>query len=747
MRTRPLFSLSISAALFVTVFAYAEEAPQTQSPGTQPAPTLSIFDKVTNRHLLTEFGPTANWVDANTTLEKACAAIIAQGGGSVVIPNGIDANFFPRSPLQDSKTKAGVVVEDYRRGIMHFSVLPEGHTSSTSGVGGSVIFERDISNDIDGQGGGYTVAIANRFKGGVNSINDIITRDTAKGTNAKFYVNSLRGICPGNYFYCDNAAGRDEGHIKSVGMDGNEPYFTADAKFDHVKGDRFYNKNWLGGLQISEVHNADDQSGSLTIDRKSYGSGDTFGIMVGLDYAGDIMTAGGDEGGNLVACEVRQDIDLFWGSVEKWDPITCKLVFNRKDAYNHLKIGTSRPIINMNPKKWIADGKVIFPQNGFLYKGIASAIVGNADVKWDDSLIGKYISINEPSEMIKGNQWNGSGPVGPHDVRRWFHITNLVKRADGLWNMGIETVWWGSHRGGQPRLFRQENYTTDDAKPRELSYIIADGSWAIDVRHALGTSLTYVGNTPEERTIVLAPFQQSATAFEPGDPICQPPGPTAWTPIAFRARYFGQLPTLMPGCAYEANNFGATTVGSAFAVDGTGPGQTIEQIEKNQNDGLMPWGSGLSVAAATSYAIYINGPVKYAAMMLNQQDGNRKAIQWLGKNGGANIFADVATGDFVIETNGNINLGTKSTIMQTGISATNLPSKNLRGINFPVAAKATELKVVFRVPEPDATYAVMSECSWITVKAVKNKTAAGFTVVFEKETPDTGGTLDWFLVR
>ena len=91
------------------------------------------------------------------------------------------------------------------------------------------------------------------------------------------------------------------------------------------------------------------------------------------------------------------------------------------------------------------------------------------------------------------------------------------------------------------------------------------------------------------------------SAFEPGDPICQPPGPTAWTPTAFRARYFGQLPSLMAGAAYEANNFGATSVGAAFSVSGTGPGKTIAEIEKTQNDGLMPWSAGLSINAATSY--------------------------------------------------------------------------------------------------------------------------------------------------
>ncbi len=47
---------------------------------------------------------------------------------------------------------------------------------------------------------------------------------------------------------------------------------------------------------------------------------------------------------------------------------------------NWWKLGASRPIINMNPAKWIQSGKIIIPQNGYNYNGISSTIVGNADV-------------------------------------------------------------------------------------------------------------------------------------------------------------------------------------------------------------------------------------------------------------------------------------------------------------------------------------------------------------------------------
>lgn len=728
--------------------APAEPAPKAPPPssegGSEAAPGLSIIDRAVNRHLLTEFGPCKNWVEASAALEKGCKALVAQGGGVIVIPKGIDRNFLPRNALQDVATKTGVLVEDYRDGVLRLNVLPEGVASSSGSSGGGVILERDLVNDVQGQGGGNTLCIANRYRGGLNSINDIISRDTKKGRDAKLYVQSLRGICPGNYFYLQSAEGRSEGRIKDVGMDGNEPYFVADLQHDARKGDRYFNKNWLGALHIEDIHNCDDQSGSLDVTRKTYGTGDSFGITVDLDFAGDIMSAGGDEGAVLYTAEIRNDINLFWGFVEKWDSKMGKLVYKAEKAENFHKIGTSRPILNMNPKKWITSGKVIVPQNGFNYKGIVSSVVGNPDVKWDASIIGKWIAINEPDESFQPGEDIRSAPVGAHPVHRWFHIVSLEKRKDGLWNLGVETVWWGSHRGGAPRLFQQSNYNTSDEKPRELGYIITSGSWALDVRNAIGRGF-YIGNTPAERTIKLAPFQQAEKAFEPGDPITQPPGPTPWLPTGFRVRHFTCLPGLMPGGSYESNNFGKTSVGAALVVGG--PAGSLEEIEKGQKDGLPSYGAGVSLLAASSYGLYIKGPTKYGALWLDQQQhGDVKPIVWLCKNGIARIHARPTNGDLVMETSGQVDMMLKGSLQQMGISGTTTAAKNLRGINVTVAAGAKELTVRFSQPEADNLYSLNVQPSWLTQDAVIEKTVNGFKVAFGTP-PEAPGRIDWQLIR
>lgn len=280
-----------------------------------------------------------------------------------------------------------------------------------------------------------------------------------------------------------------------------------------VHGDRFWNKNWFSALEVSDTHNTDDQSGSVSIARATYGSGDTFGVQTSLTYAGDIMSAGGDEGGIVYSAEVRHDVDLFSGVVESWNPDTQTLIYSAQNAANTWKIGTSRPIVNMNPQKWIQSGRIVVPQNGFDYNGIASAVVGTAAVQWDASIVGKFIASDEPSEYYEAKELAAFGvDTGTPIVRRWFRIATLAKRADGLWNLGIETVWWGNYQGGKPPLLHYSNYTTANASPKELRYIIAPGSWAIDVRNALGPRKYYVGATPQERSIRLAPRQPLSTA-------------------------------------------------------------------------------------------------------------------------------------------------------------------------------------------------------------------------------------------
>ena len=71
---------------------------------------------------------------------------------------------------------------------------------------------------------------------------------------------------------------------------------------------------------------------------------------------------------------------------------------------------------------------------------------------------------------------------------------------------------------------------------------------------------------------------------------------------------------------------------------------------------------------------------------------------------------------------------------------------NLRGIDVPVQAGATEAEVRFAIPERDANYAVAVTPSWLTDLCVPEKTAEGFTVQFGTPGP-AAARIQWIMVR
>jgi len=129
MPMKTIFTLCLLT--LVTISSMAADAPLDNATS-NAVPVPSVFDKAINRHLLTEFGPCHNWVEATAALKKGCEQLITQGGGVIVIPQGIDPDFLPRNALQDIATKAGVLVEDYRGGVLRMNVLPQGQPSSSA---------------------------------------------------------------------------------------------------------------------------------------------------------------------------------------------------------------------------------------------------------------------------------------------------------------------------------------------------------------------------------------------------------------------------------------------------------------------------------------------------------------------------------------------------------------------------------------------------------------------------------------
>lgn len=658
-----------------------------------------------------------------------------------------------------------------------------------------------------------TEYIQSRYLGGASSYSQQLSEAVQQGLNQKLYVPTHRGLFKGQSLVVSGVAGGygkpyDYVTVKELGLDAGGPYFVADdLKYDHPAKAMVYNKNVVNGLTVEDTSNCDNQSMSLIVRRSTYGVGDTFGISMRLFYQGDIISGGGDEAGVGISSQIHHDLECFRGEVESWNLPDRELVYKPGKKLNPQKLGTSRPLINMNADKWITDGKVRVTPTA----RSDSRIIGTPDVGWDQSVVGRFIAIDDPSEY-----YGPADGIGLEDiVRRWWHITALEDGENGYMHLYVLKPGNVLNTRTGPTLFRYENYTTD-TNTVDLDYIIAPGAWVSDVRNAVaGNTPGFIGEATanDKRTLVLAPSPplDGTPLFEQGDPIINPPGSAPYLPTAFRARHWDYYPGSIKGASFTSRNYGKVQLQAGLFVHG--PGGTVDEVKAKQKDGEVTFETGVYIFAATSSAIRIRGPVQLGAIDLWQPEGNEQKIRWfrmtiymitddtlqnlpsegippnilqqlegLQNQGfyGKEEFLDALkttigeqqtdtykdlilkhvvritaspstlharpdNGNFVF-TGGDIDHMNKGSIKLKGLSATDTPAQNLRDFNVPVAVGETQLNITFPVAETDDKYAVIVECSWITNKAVKDKATTGFTVEFDQPAP-AGAKLDWLLIR
>lgn len=732
---------------FVSSFQLLSMAEDTPSPTT----------KAINRHLLSEYGPVKTIPEAKDTLRKALDALVKQGGGVLVIPDEAPYKFFPQNSSQEKFNSPAVTIYDYRRGFEQVYVPALGTHSSDPLRGGACrISERHLTQTLPWSGTYFTQKYLGHYYGGSSSILLRTTQNAVKGKNTKIHVPSLRGFFIGQVVDINCPNQREWIKIKDLGNDDKGAYIVADLKNSFPENSKMYNKNVIGGLSINDVSNCDNQSCSLDIDRAVYGTGDSFNITAHLKYQGNIMSAEGDEGAVIYTAEIIQDMHIFRGKVESWNPKIRELVYQPK-AVNPNKIGTSRPIINMNKAKWVTKGKVMVvpPGHTYLRKDKpnpihSSLIIGDADCGWDQNLIGRWFAVNEPSEYYDNKESLGSQGQARAPLRLWWHITGVEKRKDGRYHLFVESTKWGTNLKAGPRLYSRSNYSTSDSRKKALKYIIAPGAWVSDTRK--GISGYKFGNAGiatkgEPRTLVLAPTRSfgSKVDFAKDDPIIQPVGSNVYAPTGFRVRHFNMTPPMpqMGNSSYEATNWGRTNVATALAVHG--PMGKLEDILKRQKNGATPFGAAVIVNTATTNTFVVRGPVRNAAFDFWQHDSNIKKIQWRQPRGYAYFYVKPENSNFTFQ-GGELELSSKGTVKQRGISATDKPAMNLRGMNIPVKNGVKNIAIKFKKPEVDANYSVTVQPTWLTMDCVTEKTKNGFNVEFSQAAPQ-GAKVDWQLIR
>lgn len=727
---------------------------------------------------LAEYGDISTAQAAQETLQKAIQEALQAGGGVIVIPPDAPPTLKIENNSQTERKGYNevpvVTIVDYRKGCVAYEVAPIGNMLGTTWAPFAVRRKLNLGQaSLPHCGFHAAQAIDNDIISGAISYMATLTEPVQKGKDVRCYPDLIRGIWPGAYL---NITGSVMGYaepydrviVKSVGWDAQKRayYFVCDLEHDHPAGALIYNKHSVNGLSVETYSNCDNQTvGDIAAVRHQYAVGDSFVISGMYKYNSDVFSGFGDEGGIVLNAETIGEIDGFHSTVEAIDWSRDEITYAPGRVNAHT-LSNSRPLINMNRNKWITQGTVLIippggkykgeefpsiiggPGNVFNYQG--GAIIGSPDCPWDESIVGRFFALIEDSEVILPND---PSPVGGYasaadrPIYRWYEIKEFQRRPDGTKRIKILRVRWSAVAAGAPTLFDDNNYTKEGAE-KPLRYAIAPGAWIYDVSQGWADVAVTGGFVDKSapRKIRVAPNGDRGTQFdfEVGDPIEQACGADPWHPRPLRIRQFDQIPSTMPSATIEMQQLGRVQV--PIAIDISSFTRYREDVPKRK-DKKPPYGTLLRLEAASSVGIDFAGDTLDTAIMFRQPKGQMQPIRWRNDVvGSSSLSVNPHTGDFQLQGGQAVNVGGMALTQARGLSATDIPAANLRGINVPVAAGAYEIVIQFPRPEADANYAVSLTPSWLTNVAVTNKTQEGFAVHFSTAAP-AEARLDWIIVR
>jgi len=722
---------------------------------------------------LAEYGDISTVEGATKALQKAFDELMAQGGGIVEIPANAPEELNVSNNSQTDRRGPGVSVIDYRGGFVTFHPAPMG--KHQDGIWGGVRISRELNlvNRNLGHCSTHSVqSIHNNVISGASSYMATLTEPVKKGKDRHCYVDLIRGIWVGQYLNITSSAmgyapPYDRVVVKGIGWDPQKRcnYFVADLEHDHAPYALVYNKDNVNGLVIDTYSNCDNQTaGQLWVKQHQYGVGDNFTISGWLSYMSDVFCGFGDEGAVVLNAETIGEIDGFHSTVEAVDWSKDEITY-APGIVNAQTLSNSRPLINMNRDKWITQGSVHIvppdkpyrgktypgiiggPHNAFNYQG--GLVVGSKDCPWTEDVIGRFFTVTDPSEVILPHDPSlvgGYAKTPDRPIYRWYRIKEFRPNPDGTKLIKILRVRWAAVAAGAPKLFLDDNYTWDGHE-RPLSYAIAPGAWVYDISEGWADVRTrggYVGKDAP-RKLKLVPHGDRGTRldFEPGDPIEQPPGPDPWQPRPLRIRHFDQMPSTMDNASIEVLQNARVQIPTCIGVSGIITSR--DQLPKRK-DGKPPYDSIMRVHSLSNVGIDFQSEVMDAAIVFRQPNGHVQPVRWANDSGGSStLTVPPQTGDFVF-AGGNLSASGRCVKRLGGLSATDRPARNLRGIAVPVAEGSKELQVNFQALEEDDQYAVAATPSWLTTFRVVRKGSEGFTVEFGEPAPG-GATIDWIMVR
>jgi len=714
-------------------------------------------------YVLSEHGDVSTEAKAQATLDRLTRQLIDRGGGAILVTSALPSGFTLHNMHRSKRNAPSVTVIDVRDGRLTMLPTPIGFDSRGAWSGHRI--KRTLNLKGESLGHWTTVAashIENNVVAGTISYGQKVLLPIKKGENARIYPASIEGLWVGGRINLSLGSARDPlVTIKSIGWDRDrrQYYFTADVRHDYPAGAALMNKHYTPGLLVRNHFNADNQTFELDSRTYQYGVGDSFCVSGTHYYQGNVFSGGGDEGAVCLNAETIHDLDSFRSEVESFDPKTGILVY-RPGRTRTKKLSMSRPLINLNPKKWITAGHVRIVPQGQTYKGKlykTGLLQGSKDAPWDASVVGRYFAVDEDSEKYLPGELPGGYWPAPrsHPVRRWYRITEFQRHPDGTKSIRFLRIFWYAYNSSAPTLFRRDNYTYED-KVRALKYIIAPGGHVYDISEGwvdtrrTGSHGLSLPTDPRRLKIATNGDRGTRFDFKPGDPIVQAVGPDPWMPRPLRVRMFDEFPSSMASPAIEITNDGFISRSDGLLFDG-GP-RYAEDLAKRK-DRKPAYMNGVNLGIAIGTGIRFGGHVTEAALLMEQQAGNRQPIKWCRAPQRwlqTSLCAEPDDGRVTV-TGGAVDLkesGLRNARLTgtPGISGTSKEAGNLRGISVPVPTRAKTLTVRFQRREPDSKYAVVVEPNWNTSDWTAKKTAEGFTVRFSKPSPKDA-TIDWQLLR
>jgi len=705
-----------------------------------------------------QFGPVGSVTEANAAFQKASDDILAAGGGILIIPsktaplwhaanNSQHSYRIPAAPAPAKTwgTGLGVTVIDARKGTIQ--IMPP----QMSGVEFSRTLNMATNESLPFWGTYPIVSMKNTILRGSTSYREISANDVPPGKDQKFYVSTIRGVFPGMFM----SAG-DRLFVKSLGYDKetNSWYFTADTDKGIKRGELIGNKNHVNVLKMETYSHAENQTFDVMMWRHNYSQGDNYLVDARFKYMSDVHSTGGDENGVIYGAFVESETGGFQGKVDKWDPATGELKFKGgKDDGKTL--GSGRPIINLNPAKWITNGVVRIVRPGSwtetsgevvtnpVFEGktypttiekfnkawwkaltIGGLIHFSADAPITQDAVGRYFTVNDPREMVYGQTY------------RWYLIDSVTINADGTKDIRIIRHWWGAKHAGAPTLYSESNYTAD-GHDVPMKYIIAPGANAYDVADGVQNSKHLIKLVPTS-------FTGTAADFAANDPIEQAIGPDPFKPIPFRSWLWDAVPGIFPAPVFDVANNGVQR-DAVLKVHGGG---TSLEWANRRPEHKPTWDKYLTFEATCNNGIRFGAETANSAILFAQPNNQLQPIKWYyrpeSNQPPREASLTVATGTGEMNFSGGAHFA--GSVGAQGLSGGEKAAHNLRGLNVAVPAGSKELSIKFPQPEVDNAYMAVLQLSWLTNHAIVNRTPEGFTVQFATA-PTAAGELSWLLVR